>query len=379
MSKYARLSRAELTKRLAVLEAGVLTMRKALRADLARAALHDSEERVRAILQTAVEGIITIDERGIIESINPAAEKIFGYRAREIVGRNVNTLMPSPYRQEHDGYLANYRRTGKAKIIGIGREVVGRRKDGSVFPMDLSVGEMRLAGGRMFTGIVRDITERKRLEKQILEISDQERRRIGQDLHDDLGQRLAGIELMSEVLEQRLSAKSDSEASRAGEIATHVRAAISQSRSLARGLSPVVVESEGLMSALAELAAQTRKVFQVACVFHCAKPVPISDHTMAGHLYRIAQEAVSNAVKHGRAREINIHLRTGGEGTVLTVEDDGRGLPARLPKKKGMGLQIMRYRAGIIGGTLAVEPGSSGGTRVSCSIQTKKSPRTAKK
>lgn len=133
----------------------------------APAALTDSEERIRAILQTAVEGIITIDERGLIESLNPAAERLFGYAAEELFGQNVKVLMPSPYREQHDGYLENYHRSGKARIIGIGREVLGQRKDGSVFPMDLSVGEVNLAGRRLYTGIVRDITVRKKQEEQL--------------------------------------------------------------------------------------------------------------------------------------------------------------------------------------------------------------------
>jgi len=134
-------------------------------------ALQDTEERLRAILQTAVEGIITIDERGIIESMNPAAEQTFGYKAEEMKGKNVSGLMPQPYRREHDGYIANYFRTGQAKIIGIGREVFGQRKDGSIFPMDLAVSELRLAGRRLFTGFVRDITERKKAEVRLAELA----------------------------------------------------------------------------------------------------------------------------------------------------------------------------------------------------------------
>lgn len=113
-----------------------------------------------------MEGIITIDERGIIESINPAALKMFGYSAEELLGQNVSRLMPAPYRQEHDGYIARYCRTGQAKIIGIGRETVGQRKDGTVFPIELAVSEVRLAARRLFTGFVRDISERKRLEQR---------------------------------------------------------------------------------------------------------------------------------------------------------------------------------------------------------------------
>lgn len=129
--------------------------------------LRESEARTRAILEAAVDGVITIDESGIVRSVNPAAERIFGYRAVEIVGRNVNMLMPEPYRSEHDGYLRNYMETSQARIIGLGREVQGQRKDGSVFPMDLAVGEGALAGGRIFAGFVRDITDRKAVEERL--------------------------------------------------------------------------------------------------------------------------------------------------------------------------------------------------------------------
>ena len=130
-------------------------------------ALTESEQRMRAILDTAVEGIITINERGVVDLINPAAERIFGYRADEVIGQNVSMLMPLPYSAEHDRYLGNYIRSGEARIIGVGREVVGRRKDGTIFPMDLSVSEVRLPNRRLFTGFVRDISERKKAEKQL--------------------------------------------------------------------------------------------------------------------------------------------------------------------------------------------------------------------
>jgi PAS domain S-box-containing protein len=129
--------------------------------------LREREARLRAILESAVDGIIAIDERGNIQSFNPAAERLFGYREAEVVGRNVNLLMPSPYREEHDGYLASYRRSGQARIIGIGREVMGRRKNGEVFPLHLSVGEAVLGARRIFTGIIHDLTQRKRLEEQL--------------------------------------------------------------------------------------------------------------------------------------------------------------------------------------------------------------------
>ncbi len=330
----------------------------------AATALGDSAERLRAILETAVEGIITIDERGIIESFNPAAERIFGYRAKEVIGKNVSVLMPSPHREQHDTYLGNYLHTGHAKIIGIGREIVARRKNGTVFPMDLSVSEVRLADRRLFTGFIRDITERKRLEKEILEISEREQRRIGHDLHDGLCQHLAGIELMSQVLEQKLARRSKAAAARASDIAKNVREAIGHTRLLARGLSPVTLESEGLMSALQELALSTEKIFRVTCRFDCDPPVLVSDFPAATHLFRLAQEAVSNALKHGQAKRILIRLKEERGQMILSVIDNGSGFSPQRPKSKGMGLRIMQSRAGMIGGTLAIERNAAGGTSV---------------
>ena len=128
----------------------------------------DEQVRLKSIVETAVDGIVTIDERGTIETVNPAAENLFGYTATELIGENVSVLMPNPYRSEHDGYLAQYVATGQRKIIGVGREVTGRRKDGTAFPMRLSVGEFWLGRRRMFTGVVHDLTEQKRAEERAL-------------------------------------------------------------------------------------------------------------------------------------------------------------------------------------------------------------------
>ena len=136
-------------------------------------ALRDSEARSTAILQTAVDGIITIDERGIVTSFNPAAERLFGYTAGEVLGQNVRMLMPSPYREEHDDYLARYRQTGEPHIIGIGREVRGQRRDGTTFPIALAVSEMHLDGRRMFTGIVHDLTIRVQAEESLRQARDE--------------------------------------------------------------------------------------------------------------------------------------------------------------------------------------------------------------
>jgi hypothetical protein len=254
------------------------------------------------------------------------------------------------------------------------------RPDGAVRHVQ-SIGEpVRDAAGKVvrFVGTLLDLTERKRLESEILEISEREQRRIGQDLHDGLGQHLAGIELLSQVLEQNLAAKNKKHAARAAEIARHVREAISQTRALARGLSPVMVGSDGLMSALTGLAANTERLFRVRCQFECEPPVLVHNHSVATHLYRIAQEAVSNAIKHGQTRRVVIRLQEESGRTVLLVRDFGKGLPTELPEPRGMGLRIMQYRAGMIGGSLVVQREPEGGTSVVCSLQSQSTPDLGK-
>ena len=333
--------------------------------------LENAEEakvRLQSILDTAVEGIISIDENGIIEDFNPASQKIFGYRQNDVIGKNIKILMPEPFHSHHDGYLKSFRDTGKAKIIGIGREVVGRRKNGTLFPMDLSVSEVRFCDRRTFCGFIRDISERKELEREILAIGDRERTRIGQDLHDDLGQQLTGVEFMCQTLEQTLKAKGVDEAGAVDEIGRLIRSAIAHTRRLARGLSPVILDPGGLIPALGELAEMTAKQYQIKCEFYCPRTFPIDDEAAAGHLYRIAQEAIQNAMKHGKATNIEIALTKTPERIALSIRDNGIGVPKRLPRNRGMGLRVMGYRAGLIGGSLAIQRSAEGGTTILCMV-----------
>ena len=140
--------------------------------------LREKGARLQAILDTTVDGIITINDLGIVQSFNKAAERIFGYPAGEVIGNNVNMLMPLPYREEHDAYVDNYLRTGNRKIIGTGREVAGRRKDGATFPLYLAVSEVWVGKRRIFTGIVRDITERKKADEDLKRAKDELEQRV---------------------------------------------------------------------------------------------------------------------------------------------------------------------------------------------------------
>ena len=202
----------------------------------------------------------------------------------------------------------------------------------------------------LVTGI--DITERKRLEKTVLEISAHEQQRIGRDLHDGLGQHLTGVAFMSKVLQQKLFEKGLSEASDAEKIVGLVNEAINKTRELSRGLLPVVSQAHGLMTALKQWAGEVEDLFHISCRFHCDEAVPISDVNKATHLYHIAQEAVNNAIKHGRSESIDISLwASNGDGTLLVV-DNGRGIQDAPASRTGMGLNIMGYRARMIGGSL---------------------------
>ena len=216
--------------------------------------------------------------------------------------------------------------------------------------------------------LVRQITERERLERELLEVSESEQRRIGQDLHDSLCQHLTGTALAAQSLAERLASRDVPDARAAHQLVELVADAISQARSLAKGLNPLEMHSDGLMEALDDFAATTRQLFKIECAFECDYPVLIRDTGAAGQLYRIAQEAVSNAIKHGQATRVAIALDVQEDGAVLSVHDNGIGCPERLPGSDGMGLRIMSHRAKVIGATLDIQRNPDGGTTVSCTF-----------
>jgi PAS domain S-box-containing protein len=327
-------------------------------------ALRESEARLRGIVKTAVDPIVVIDSRGVIELFNPAAERLFGYDAEEVIGQNCSLLMPAPYAEEHDGYIEQYLRTGRKRIIGIGREVTGRRRDGSIFPLELSVSEVRTATRVIFTGVLRDLSERKLLEHEILTISEAEQRRIGQDLHDSLGQQLTGLAFLIGALQQKLIARALPEAADADRIAEQVERAIDHTRRLSRGLSPVDLSDGELQGALSSLAHDVRELAGIECRAD-ADPLAL-DPVTATHIYRIAQEAVNNAVKHAAPSCIEIDLTQHDDWATLTVSDNGIGLPPRVDPQRGAGLRNMQRRAQMIGGQVTLGPGARRGAVVRC-------------
>lgn len=228
------------------------------------------------------------------------------------------------------------------------------------------------------TGADADITERKHLEKEILRISDREQWRIGQELHDNLGQQLTAIELMCQSLKADLETECPHLVDQPERMSQFLQQAITQTRSLAHGLTAFRLDAEGLQAALAELAERTHSIGRATCRFICPEPVPLKDTEAAGHLFRIAQEALNNALKHANASEVVLSLSHHDGAVELKVSDNGKGLP-RAPAKRegregreGMGLQVMRHRANAIGAELSVKSKQPKGVMVVCTLR--KSP-----
>jgi PAS domain S-box-containing protein len=328
------------------------------------AALQESESRLRAILNAPDDAIITIDHHGIIDSVNPAAERMFGYAAAEMIGQNVKMLMPPPHRQRHDGYLEHYLATNEAHIIGIGREVQARRKDGTTFHVDLAVSEVKPL--RLFTGILRDITRRKELEREVVEIAALEQQRIGQDLHDQCGQELTALGLFADTLVNSLKDRSPPDVALAQKITQRAKGVLRQVRGIAKGLALTEVEAANLPDALAELAARLSETSEIRCRFQGEAAICVADNIQATQLYHIAQEACTNALRHADAKNIEIRLDSNDNALTLKICDDGRGIPAEV--NAGLGLRIMHNRANVIGAILSIEAAEPHGTAVTCAL-----------
>jgi signal transduction histidine kinase len=216
--------------------------------------------------------------------------------------------------------------------------------------------------------LTHEMGERERLEKEILEISEREQRRIGHDLHDGLCQHLTATAMAGQVLGQKLAARSAPEAADAGELVRLIEDGIAMTRDMAHGIAPLEMESEGLVTALRALAGNVSRMFKIACELECDSPPRIEDVATGTHLYRIAQEAVQNALRHGKPSRIVTSLSQVRERAQLSIEDDGAGLPEGWQNGRGLGTRIMAHRALMIGGELSIEPCPTGGTLVTCSF-----------
>ncbi|MDH4153386.1 MAG: PAS domain S-box protein [Nitrospira sp.] len=356
----------------------------------AEAAVQDQQIRLHAIVNHAVDGIITIDEQGTIETFNQAAERLFGYTAAEVIGQNVKILMPEPYRSEHDGYLARYRQTGTAKIIGIGREVVGRRKDGTTFPLDLAVSEMRLGNRRLFTGITRDITERKSAEEQLAEARDQALRAtkaksefLATMSHEIRTPMNGVIGMTGLLLETPLTDEQRGYAETVRTCGDHLLTIINDILDFSKieagklELETIAFDLRLALDESLDLVAEraSAKGLNLACLFHADVPRDLLGDP--GRLRQVVMNLTSNAIKFTERGDVVVEVTVEAQSKVdatirITVTDTGIGIAEEACDRlfqsfsqadgsttrkyggTGLGLAICKRLVEMMGGTIGV-------------------------
>src|SRR5881409_139141 len=239
---------------------------------------------------------------------------------------------------------------------------------GLLSKLRIVVGELDRRVQERTAALQREVSERQRLDREIAQVADRERHRLGQELHDSLGQHLTGTALAAQVLKEKLALRSASETAEAEKVVRYVEQGIDLTRNLARGFFSPELDADGLTVALQGLAENITERFGIDCVFEGEESLPIRDSAIATQLYRIAQEAVANSIKHAAAQRITIQLAMNPSALSLAISDDGIGFPDRLPRSEGLGLQLMRHGASLAGASLDVRRNGQRGTIVTCKL-----------
>ncbi len=330
------------------------------------------EERFR-LLVNAVEdyAIIMLDTNGHVVSWNAGARRITGYRSRDVLGRHYSCFYTAedvsaglPAR-----HLSIAARRGRIAIEG--QRV---RADGERFPAEVVITALRDDNQQLqgFAKVTHDETQRKRLEREIADAAAAEQQRIGQDLHDGLGQELTGLVYQAERLRRQLERTESPFVSVAADLVEGIQKSLGQVRMLSKGLIPVEVDSDGLRAALEELTEHVHELYGIPCDFICRQPAPVDDANTATQLYRIAQESLTNAARHASPSRLTVELKAHENNLELIITDDGTGFDTT-HEAAGSGLRIMHYRAGLIGARLQLNSERNEGTRVVCRVKVKKS------
>jgi len=327
-----------------------------------------AEELLRTqalILATLAEGVVLFDRSGRIELTNPAFDRLFRCSAADLAGSSFATLL-SAHQTGDASELGADQRLERLRVQTGTFDIVFRRADNTEFTGEVTARVASESGGRWLV-VVWDVTERKRLEQEVLDIANSERRRFGHELHDGLCQELTGIALILRSMATNLQRDVFPTHRQLTEVVELLNTTTEDARAMAQGLSPVTLDRGGLVPALRALVERMSGKHSIDVRLRSRVPIELAmDEATASHLYRIAQEAINNAVKHGGARAVTVSLRADEANVRLSVSDDGRGLPADAADRQGMGLKIMDYRARMISGVVNITMRRGGGTRVQC-------------
>ena len=338
----------------------------AIRADItARKQAEESLRRMAAIIESSDDAIIGKSLTGVITTWNRGAEKLFGYSTQEAVGQPMLMIFPPERVKEEADILARIARGESVDHY----ETVRMRKDGKRVEISVTISPIRDSQGKIVgaSKIARDISERRQLELAVAAAAEQERARIARELHDGLGQQLGGLRFLMDGLRRDLQAANAPQAETAGQLAREIATALTQVRTLAHELYAVPPSPDGLLQALENLAERIGGERGITCAFTGEATVLMHNQTVASHLYRIAQEAVHNALKHSRATRIELELVPQPDSVELRVRDNGIGFPA-VTRARGLGLHTMEQRARLAGGQLLVQNQPHGGVLVICSV-----------
>ncbi|HTD65371.1 MAG TPA: PAS domain-containing protein [Candidatus Limnocylindria bacterium] len=334
-----------------------VTEAKVVHETLARTAAH-----TKALLAIVPDLLFRLRKDGTVLEFHTGKDNPFVVPEANLVGKNIKHLLSTQLATQAMQQLSQALRTREVQTLTSQYLLPNELRDFEARAVVCAEDEVLV--------IVRDVTERKRMEREIVEVSSREQQRIGEDLHDGLGQHLTGITFLTKALERRLTAKSLDEAKEAAEIGRLVIQALAQTRNLARGLFPAELERNGLIAALRELTESVTLTCGVRCALRANEKISVHDNVLATHLFRIAQEAINNSVKHGQAKSIEVVLELRDDKIELVITDNGVGIGPEL-KFEGLGLRIMNYRARRIGGELRVTNTDQGGTRVACTFRNK--------
>lgn len=337
----------------------------------AEGALREAHEFGKQIIGNAQAGILVCNPEGRLVVWNHFMEQLTGYSMKTVLGLRMDEFPLFTAADELQEMLAKAMRGACFDSPDLHFKSPEKEREGW---LSARFAPLRDAGQQII-GVsiaLRDITDRRRLETELLAISDRERERIGHDLHDGLGQQLTALEMKCFILQEQLEAAqiTGNEGplhEKAQQIGQGLRESIASIRFLARGLSPVGVKPEGLVNSLRQLARDSA-VGNVECSFACSRVVPVTDAHVAGQLFRIAQEAVGNALKHSKSPSIQIRLSCARSKLQLQVKDEGRGMPPRFRSKSGMGLEVMRHRAQVIGASLVIDSRVGKGVCITCTV-----------